>query len=197
MQIDEINKCIINLPYRTDRREQILKELPYLFSDGQAHFIDGIEHKETKIGIATAHLKCVQLAQDNNWLHVLIMEDDCMFQGRDRTREYVSAALQNIPEDWDILLGGIYSTKGLSPANGYWNRTSEFSGLHFYIVNQNAYDRILAYDSKFHIDKFMNYKNDLNCYVTKKFFATQAPGYSDNVKKSPDYSKMLKKFQLL
>ena len=125
------------------------------------------------------------------------MEDDVVFNGKEQTANYIQECLNNVPNEWDILLGGLYYSKKIDPYNEYWNKTGEFCGAHFYIVNSKAYDKILEYDFTHHIDRWLNMNNRLNCYVAKKFFATQKEGYSDNVKKKVDYKSNLKKFEML
>lgn len=192
MDLHSLNKFVINLSERTDRREQVEKELAgWKFS-----YAPGFMDKDPMKGIAKAHTSCIYNAQFLNWSEVLIMEDDVVI--RKGAEEYLNEALNNVPEDWEILLGGVYESKGLTPFNDYWNRTAEFCGLHFYIVRNTAYNKILAYDNKLHIDRWMNYLDQgLRCYVLKKFIATQREGFSDNVKSYKDYSDKLKKFKLL
>lgn len=197
MDLDLIPKCIINLPERVDRLKQIESELKWLFFDTNHFVISGIKDPHVHKGIALSHQMCVQLAKDNQFPHVIIMEDDCIFQAKEHTREYVYKAIDNLPEDWDILLGGIYETKQLHTYNEYWSRTDEFCALHFYIVKNTAYDKILDFDGSQHIDRAMVTKIGLNCYVTNKLFATQSNGYSDNAKQKVNYSDKLSKFALL
>jgi len=192
LDLQSLNKFVINLAERADRREQVIKELEgwnYVFSPG---------YKKTNpmLGIAEAHINCVHNAQFLNLPYVMIMEDDVKL--RNGCVEYFNEALNHAPEDWEILLGGIYESKRLEPVNEYWNKTGEFCGLHFYIVRNTAYDKILSYDGKQHIDRYMNFKgHGLKCYVTKKLVATQYSGLSNNTNKNEDYTDKLSKFKLL
>lgn len=190
MNFTELNKLVINLPERTERLAEFKKELIYL-PCSNIQVMPGVKDKTVYKGIAQAHLNAILLAKQNDWHEVLIMEDDCVFQGKEQTYDYLLNALEDAPADWDILLGGIYFGN-VVPFNNYWNKVGEFCGLHFYIVNSKAYDKILKYDGTQHIDRFMNSKNRLNCYVTKKFLATQRDGYSDNQGKHVDLSHILK-----
>lgn len=146
-------------------------------------------------GIGQAHVNCILIAKQKEWDLVLIMEDD--IELRKGAEDYLNLALKAVPNDWDVLLGGIYHGKNFH-YNDYWNKVGEFCGLHFYIVNKSAYDKILLYDGKHHIDRWMNKGGTkLNCYVTSKFVATQRNGFSDNVSKKVDYSDKLKMYKLL
>jgi hypothetical protein len=193
--IHEINKLVINLPERTDRLEQFNHEIRVINSE--ATVVYGVKDKNPMLGIAQAHLNCITYAKNHNWDKVLIMEDDVKFQAKELTLPYIDCAFERLPDKWDILLGGIYDTKGLTIYNEYWNKTQQFCGLHFYIVNSNIYDYILKYDGKQHIDRWLNFDNNLDCFVAAKFFATQYDGYSDNVNRVTEYGKFLKKFKIL
>lgn len=196
MNFTELNKLVINLPERTERLEAFKKELVYL-PCSNLQYVAGIKHQEPYLGIAQAHLNCILIAKQNEWPAVLIMEDDVKFQGQSQTYDYVLNCMANLPPDWDVLLGGVYFSTGIKSYNQWWNKVGEFCALHFYIVNAKAYDKILEYDGSQHIDRWMNLKGRLNCYVANKFFATQRDGYSDNTKSKTDYGILLKKYKLL
>lgn len=196
MNFHELNKLVINLPERTDRLSQLKKELVYL-PCSNLQIVSGIKNPNAWKGIAQAHLNCILIAKQNDWDNVLIMEDDLCLQGKEETYDYLLNCLENLPENWDILLGGVYFSQNLKPFNKFWNSVGEFCGLHFYIVNKKAYDKILEYDFKQHIDRWMNQKGRLNCYVTSKFIATQYGGFSDNTNSKVDYKSKLKKYKVL
>nr|WP_298659796.1 glycosyltransferase family 25 protein [uncultured Flavobacterium sp.] len=194
MDFRSLNKLVINLPSRVDRRENVLTQL----NGVDFEFIDGVIDNKPLIGIAKAHLSCVQKAKDNNWPQVLIMEDDLIL--RPNFEKYLNECLYNCPENWDVLLGGVYNSKQYLNYNDFWDKLGEFRALHFYIVNQKAYDKILAYDfeSMQHIDAWMNrHGRNLNCFVTKKFIATQQSGFSNNANATVDYSHLISKVKLL
>lgn len=195
MKLNDIPKLVINLPHRADRLELLKKELIHINANVQ--IINGIEHNNPMFGIGQAHINCILIAKQMEYEHVIIMEDDCIFQAQDKTLYYINKCLLNAPNDWDILLGGVYYSKQRSEYNDYWQRIGEFCGLHFYIVNSKAYDKILEYDFKHHIDRWLNQNNRLNCFVAKKFFATQRDGFSDNTKKVENYKQLLDKYILL
>lgn len=193
MILSEIPKLVINLPERADRLELLKKEL----SGWDYEIVPGVKHDLFSFkGIAQAHINCVLIAKMREWHTVLIMEDDLVL--RRGAVEYFNNALQHAPDNWDILLGGLYNSKGLTTHNEYWDKTKEFCGAHFYIASERVFERILSWNGRQHIDRWINLGgNQLNCYVVKKFIATQRNGFSDNVKKNVDYSDKIKKFQLL
>lgn len=193
MLLSQIPKLVINLESRPDRLELARKEL-----DGMgAYIMPGFIEKDPMIGIAKAHLNCIAHAKEKDWPVVLIMEDDVML--RPKCKEYLDEALKHLPDNWELLLGGVYEENKLQQYNEYWDSIGEFCGLHFYIVNKSAYEKILEYNYNLHIDRWMNYNGKrLNAYLTKKYVATQRDGYSDNVKANTSYNELLlKKKKLL
>jgi len=196
MKLNEINKLVIHLPERTDRFDSLLTEVMFL-GEGPMQIVNGIRDPNPMIGIGQAHINCILLAKQKEMPYVVIMEDDVLFNGKEKTLDYINTALKNAPNDWELLLGGVYFAERKKPYNEFWDKVGQFCGLHFYIVNSSAYDKILEYDFKEHIDRWMNTGNRLNCYVAKKFFATQSNGYSDNVKQKVNYESKIKKFELL
>lgn len=194
--LEEITKLVINLPERTDRLEVLNEELKYIGSPSY-RIIEGVRHKIPLKGIGQAHLNCIEYAKQNNLPYVLIMEDDVRFQGKEKTLPYITECLNNLPEKWDVLLGGYYNLHKIKSYNEYWDKIGDFSGLQFYIVHSEAYDKIMEYDFSDHIDIWLNKKNRLDCFAPKKLFATQHIGYSDNDKSFVNYDKRLRKFELL
>lgn len=196
LNIHEINKVVINLPERSERLLRFKNEFNYLFDD-TFQVVNGVKKDNPMLGIAEAHLNCIRLAKEKGWDKVLIMEDDLYIPAKEKARNYVSEAFKKVPDDWDIILGGVYYVRNQVKANNYWTRIGEFCALHFYIVNSSCYDKILTYDGTNHIDRWVG-KLGLNCYVPSRFFAIQYDGFSDNVKKETNYNNTyLKAFNIL
>lgn len=195
IDLNKINKCVINLPHRPEKLKQVKEEIDSFFDNKDFQLINGVIEETPHKGIAQAHMNCISLAKSNNWDSVLIIEDDLQF--RSNAKEYTNKAFKDVPIDYNILLGGLYSTDKLTPYNEYWQETKEFCGLQFYIVNSNAYDTILNFKKNMHIDRFMVGRGELKSYVTNKFFAIQRAGISDNIGMYKDYSDYLTKFELL
>lgn len=195
LDLDEINKCLINLPERVDRLERSMDEISTFFTNQHVNFIPGVRDSPTFKGIAQAHINCIKLAKENNWPHVLIIEDDVNFQST-RSREYADRAFNDLPDDWDILLSSVYLSKGLNKVKTHWNQTKEFCGLTFYAVKSSAYDKIIEFDKSNHIDRAM-IGLGLNCFVAYEFFAIQYPGLSDQTGKIENYDNLLDKFKVL
>jgi len=179
-----VPKFVINLDRRTDRYLAFDQEQTKLF-DSPPIRVSAIEDSSFIKGCAASHLSIITEARQQAWPFVLIMEDDCTF--RPGSRLYAESALSHVP-DCDIALGGLYNAAGLYPINEYWFSVSRVNGLHFYIVFKSAYDIILKeYDYKTHLDNWYSISGLRMC-VTRKMFALQHPGYSDNTRRHTDYT---------
>ena len=74
--METIDRVIyINLAHRMDRREQIEKELSIFPSEKIVRF-DAIKHEKGGIGCSMSHIGALELAIQNKWKNVLIVEDD-------------------------------------------------------------------------------------------------------------------------
>ena len=67
----------INLEKRKDRLAEISKEMDKM--QIQATRFNAVEKNTGIVGCGLSHLAVLKLAKDNNWPHVLILEDDFTF----------------------------------------------------------------------------------------------------------------------
>ena len=98
-----IKKVIyINLEERKDRKRKCLDILDNLFYNDQIVRLDAIKHDKGYIGCAMSHLKCLEIAIENNWENVLIVEDDIFY-----TKNSKNILINLIKKPFDfIILGG-------------------------------------------------------------------------------------------
>lgn len=144
-------------------------------------FWDGIwDIYSVQRGINQAHKEIVHWAKLKRLPEILIMEDDIRFCGEGAFNHY----LQNIPEYYDIYLGGIY----LGDLDEQ-NRTREFSGLHCYMVHSRFYDTFLSVPDDEHIDRALSNLGEF--YVSYPFTSIQYNGKSSNTKKEENYDQLL------
>ncbi len=198
MNFDQITKVVINLPHRTDRREQFISEMLSIKPGKTAVvFQDGIIDDKPYVGIAKAHIQAIDFVLNKMGKYcAMVMEDDVHFPGRERTIQHINECLKHIPGTWDILLGGVY-TGDLFKYNDYWNHIEKFSGLHFYIVNRAGFAKLKKYDFSTHLDRWISGQN-LNLFVMDTFCAIQQDGFSDNVGHQTAYNAHLEaKYKIL
>lgn len=196
MNLENIPKYVINLPHRTDRLESVNKELSKVFNNFEYTLIPGVYDEVPRKGCAQAHINLIKDAKEKNYSNILVMEDDLVF--RDNCKDYMIECFNNCPKDYDILLSGIYSCGQKTKYNEYWNKIDFFSSTHFMVINEKLYDTIISFDKSTHIDQFLASKElNLDVYVTNKFFALQAIGFSDNAKRNVNYTSYINESELL
>ena len=113
----------INLEHRSDRKDEIEKELRPLVewdSKREMHRVDATRHAVGSIGCGLSHIKALKFAKEKKWPHALIVEDDfCWFDflrpepgapmsaKELNTCEYGPRLLQSSPTvqsgKWDVL----------------------------------------------------------------------------------------------
>ncbi len=149
---------IINLPRRTDRKEQMEKMLNK-FCIGNYEFIEGIDGKDQEIsnefeklknlnqtqivssghyGCLLSHIKALELAQKQNLNSVLILEDDVILDNN----YYNLINITKIPNNYDMIyLGGIIPEIKFFPLG--WAKRDEIMGAYAYLVPSHMYCKIL------------------------------------------------------
>lgn len=182
------NLNILHLPKRTDRMENLIKELAeqeitdYTIIEG---FIDLVAVFR---GINLSHKSIVRLAQRQRLKSVTIAEDDICFLGKGAWQYY----LDNIPEDFDLYLGMIYEGK-IGEYNRLLPDPYTFSGMTLYTIHERFYNVFLGIKDMDHIDKTLGaLAGEYKFYVTDKFVCKQMDGYSDQKKRDCTYDHLLK-----
>ena len=96
----------INLESRPDRKEYVLNELNKIgISDSHATRFNAIKLASGNgaLGCSMSHLKCLEIAKQNNWPHVLICEDDITFLDPLLFKKQINQFLKN-NKKWDVVL---------------------------------------------------------------------------------------------
>lgn len=177
-------KIIINIPKRTERLKKALDTLQNFFGENYFIVSEGVVMENTTHAVREAHKNAVRLAKNNNQKSALIFEDDVLM--RDGALPYYNELIENLPDDYDIVLFGIYSGQIYETENLFFDKVNKFSGLQMYLVNERAYDKILSYTGGQPIDHWLGL--NLNCYISKKHFSYQSDGWSDNAKTFTNYN---------
>jgi glycosyl transferase family 25 len=139
---NEINKYIdniiyINLDKRTNRNEQITRELT-VFNREKVYRLSAVDNAITKqLGCLTSHLNALKLARDNKYPNVLILEDDAMWANI-KIAYPIFKMLVEKPYDV-IMLGGTFAKY-----NKTTYRVISSLAASSYLVNSSYYDTIIA-----------------------------------------------------
>lgn len=174
-----------------------LEHLKKIFPD--VELFDGIFNVDGAKGISDSFKGVVQKYSSEEYL--LIFEDDVRFQA-DSSIIQLQKAIDSLPEDWDILLGGSYWIESKSRYNDVLDKVTDFCSLHCAFVRKRAFPFFLSHDCSEirqidrHLGRFSK-EGKLNVYLCNPMVAIQEAGYSYNVKKVVDYSYRLKDFNVL
>lgn len=128
--------------------------------------------------INLAHKQIVKWAKENNQPSVLIFEDDIKFTDTTAFEYY----LRNIPEDYDIYLGGYFLGEVKDVL------LHEFTALHCYMVHERFYDIFLGTKDDIHLDQALA---GLGKYVPcQPIVAIQHNGWSDNARQYCNFDRI-------
>ena len=168
--MDEIPVYIINLEHRTERKEQILKELEKnyinnfkfikaipgntlnleeLLKNGTVNF-NKIKMNRNEIGCYMSHLSILESILDSDQELHLILEDDAFFEMNFKNR--MNKALNKIKNyEWDVLFAGVnvyditsYDGKYIGEkCDGIYYPDNILPGTHGYVIKKSAVQKII------------------------------------------------------
>lgn len=160
---------IINLPERSDRRQEMMKELKGIGSDlipGKVEFFPAVKPNDYyqfpsrgTLGCYLSHLSILKKAREGNLANVLMIEDDLAISKRFKhISDELSECLEQV--EWDLIFLGFFPYHGLT-LRDYYESDSQAAytsrhftlkstpkptqGTHFYAVNQKIYDKLIAF----------------------------------------------------
>lgn len=134
------NVLYINLDERTDRREQAEGEFRRLGLNAQR--VQAVKMKPGALGCTLSHIKCVEMAKEKDWDHVMICEDDILFsKDVEKIKEQFNKCLSR-HKDWDVIALGVTIVKG-KYLDDSTARIQEAWCTTCYIVRKEYYDVLL------------------------------------------------------
>jgi GR25 family glycosyltransferase involved in LPS biosynthesis len=129
----------INLNHRTDRNKHVLQQIETIGCTGIR--IEAVECKHGAIGCGMSHIRCLELAKENNLPFVCIVEDDITFTNPDLFRSQLDSFLSS-SMDWDVLLLGTNMGPPFDKEEGCL-RVFNAQTTTGYIVKHHYYDTLL------------------------------------------------------
>jgi GR25 family glycosyltransferase involved in LPS biosynthesis len=187
----------LNLDKRPDRKNKMenqIVKLPYEISrfpaiDGDRisspeNFKSTIKNSESKqYATYLSHYEMIKYARDNNWNHLLILEDDVTLC--DDFQKRLEFFMDIVPDDWSIVYLGFNEqpdTK-LFKINEFVYKVENVLGCFGMIINENYYDELIEIieNNLMPIDNlistFVQIKQ--SCYSFIPFFLYVNDDYSD------------------
>lgn len=198
----------INLEHRTDRKIHVENQLNTIGIKGFNRF-NAIKMENGAIGCSMSHLKILEEAYNNNWEHILIVEDDITFlnpilfatqfeqfmtnQNQNKQKwDVVLFAGNNVPpydviDDTCIKVKRCQTTTGYL-VNGHYIKTLMTNikmGLYQLIKNPTRRDL-------FAIDRYwFSLQNVSNWYLITPPTVIQCAGYSDIERKNTNFERVM------
>ena len=194
----------INLATRTDRKEQVEAELRKVGLTCAERF-NAIKLEDGRIGCSMSHLKCLNLAKENNWSHVLICEDDIEFLNPALFIKQFNTFLSR-HDKWDVVLLAGNNLPPYIRDGDECVQVTQCQTTTGYIVNGHYIDTLIANIKasivnlmkephnhfKYAIDKywFALQKKD-KWYLITPLTVVQRAGYSDIEKRPTDFVRAM------
>jgi len=136
---DFIEKAVyINLDHRKDRRQEIEKEMKGRIPSNKVIRLSAIKDNPGSIGCTRSHIKVIEMAIQNNWKNVLVIEDDAMFHKYDTGYDTLEWIFDEHPDFDVITLGNVKADFDKSTLKLRSGQTTTA-----YIVNKHYYQKLL------------------------------------------------------
>jgi GR25 family glycosyltransferase involved in LPS biosynthesis len=201
---DILHALYINLEERTDRKKKTKKEFKNLKIPIKR--FNAVKLSSGRISCSMSHIKCLQKAIDNDWDHVLIVEDDIHFMNPEIFTQQLNKFLSSGIE-WDVLF---FAGNNLPPYQIFGDfcvKVSRCQTATGYLVKKHYYSKLLKNmkegmalllkepDKHFYyaVDKYwFPLQEKDNWFIITPLSVVQREGYSNIELKETDYkSKML------
>jgi glycosyl transferase family 25 len=214
--INNIDKIVyINLDSRIDRNIQILNEFKRLnISHDKCIRLSAVKNQNGAIGCTLSHIKVIQMAIQNKWKNVMVLEDDFNFIDDEKyinnSINYLYNDFKNIDNDWQIVSLSRGARQDMNNINdNYLYKAIAVSTTAGYIVNCNFYDtllqnykdglmKLMKETNKEHytLDAYwINLQPSSNWYVFNPSLGYQRESYSDIEGKTVEYLRYDKTIQ--
>jgi glycosyl transferase family 25 len=194
----------INLLSRTDRKRHVEEQLSNIGILNAERF-NAIKVQNGAIGCSMSHLKCLQIAKQNNWEHVLIVEDDIQFLKPTLFVEQLNKFLKkNI--FFDVLLFAGNNISHYKIIDDTCVKVSKCQTTTGYLVQRHYYDILInnykegiknlmnnpTLHSLYAIDKYwFRLQGKDNWYLITPLSVTQREDYSDIEQRNVNYNKVM------
>ena len=204
--ISNIGGYYINLNSRVDRKLHVERQLDLVGIRNNVKRFNAIHNVNGRIGCSLSHLKCIQMAKEENMEFVLILEDDVSFLLPDDFVENVNKFLSNPENKWDVLLLAGNNLPPFTTNDEVSIRVTHCQTTTGYIVRQHYYDTLIAnikegvaklmknpeHHYYFAIDKYwIHLQKQHRWMLLIPLIVVQRPDYSDIEKRYTDYQRLM------
>ena len=121
------------------------------------------------MGCSLSHLKCLSLAKENNWDHVMIVEDDIEFLDPKLFKTNLNSFLSKKENNFDMLLLAGNNMLPFLPVNNNCIQVLNCQTTTGYLVLKHYYD-ILIENIKDGISKLIKHPSEITLYTIDKYW---------------------------
>lgn len=204
--ISNISGFYINLNSRIDRKLHVERQLDLVGIRDNVKRFNAILNINGRIGCSLSHLKCIQMAKEQNMEFVLILEDDVSFLLPEEFVENVNKFLSNPQNKWDVLLLAGNNLPPFTTNDEVSIRVTHCQTTTGYIVRQHYYDTLISnikegvsklmknpeHHYYFAIDKYwIHLQKQHRWMLLIPLIVVQRPDYSDIEKRHTDYQRLM------
>ena len=195
----------INLENRVDRKDHVEKQLKSIGITTFTRF-NAIRLSNGALGCSMSHLKCLQLAKERNYDHILICEDDITFLDPNLFIRQMNLCLSNNKE-WDVILLAGNNVPPYKVIDESCVQVSHCQTTTGYLVRKQYYDilihnireginGLIQKDLKDHfnyaIDKYwLHLQKEYIWLLIIPLSVCQREDYSDIEKRNTNYTKLM------
>jgi GR25 family glycosyltransferase involved in LPS biosynthesis len=190
----------INLITRPDRKQHVESQLELIGIKGER--FNAIKLPNGALGCSMSHLKCLETAKENNWPHLLIVEDDIKFLKPEVFKTQLNTFLEK-HTDWDVVLISGNNIPPYEKVDDTCIKVFSCQTTTGYLVNGHYFDTLInnyrtgikkliempSQHVKYAIDKYWFHlqKKD-KWYLIIPLTVVQREDYSDIEKRPTNYS---------
>jgi len=193
----------INLLSRLDRKEHVEAQLSSIGINAKR--FNAIKIKNGALGCSMSHLKCLQVAKENKWDHVLIVEDDIQFLDPELFIEQINKFLKN-NKSFDVLLIAGNNNPPYINIDDSCVKVSKCQTTTGYLVKSHYYDKLIDNYKEgiqnlmknptqhviYAIDKYwFRLQEKDNWYLIIPLTVTQREDYSDIEQRPVNYTRVM------
>jgi glycosyl transferase family 25 len=202
--IENINHAFyINLESRPDRKIHVEEQLVKIGIN--AIRFNAIKLQNGAIGCSMSHLKCLEIAKQNNWDHVLIVEDDILFLNPELFKNQLNKFLKN-HDNFDVVLIAGNNMPPYQKIDDCCVKVCHCQTTTGYLVKKHYYDTLIN-NIKEGIQKLIKNPEQHVLYAIDKYWfklqeqhewflitpltVTQREDYSDIEKRHTNYTRVM------
>jgi glycosyl transferase family 25 len=193
----------INLESRSDRKKHVEEQLKIIGI--QANRFNAIKLPNGALGCSMSHLKCLEIAKENDWNHVLIIEDDIKFLNPELFINQINKFF-NLHSEWDVVLVAGNNLPPHEVIDDTCVKVTHCQTTTGYIVKKHYYNILIdnirngitnlikepAHHHLYAIDKYWFKLQQLNnWYLITPLSVTQREDYSDIEKRPTNYTRVM------